>query len=64
MRLDYIHKLLRLSGVTNRILLDKYDLIKFRHFLKTHCSTSKRYKVFVYINSYIQENILKGGKNV
>lgn len=53
LRLDYIHKLLRVSSIKSRILLDKNEIIKFRDYLKRNCTTQKRYKLYIYINSCI-----------
>ena len=54
--LDYIFKLLRESCINSRILLNKCDLIKLRQYLKTNCNTTKRYKLYIYVNRFLTEH--------
>ena len=51
--LDYLFKILRELNINNRILLNNDDLIKLRRYLKTNCTTDRRYKMYIYINSHL-----------
>jgi len=56
--LNHLFKILRELGINNRILLNKDDLIKLRRYLKMNCSNDKRYKMYLYINSHLTNEVL------
>jgi hypothetical protein len=58
--LDYIFKILRLSCINSRILLNKEEIINLRSWLKRNCSTNKRYQLYLIVNTYLEnERCLK-----
>lgn len=54
--LDYLFKLLRESNVNNRIILFEDDLINLRNYIKKNCTTYKRYRLYLVVNSFLINN--------
>ena len=54
--LNYIFKILRLSGIDSRIILNNDELLSIIIWLKRNCTTKKRYKLYLIVNSHISCN--------